>query len=71
MPGAAWVLQLSSDPAKSLIREGGNICTITSADQLNESCSQQLSGPPIMLGLDLMPLPAADGQKIVEFGCHR
>ena len=70
MVGAAWILEVSSDPTKGLIRQGRNIRAFTSADQLDERGRQKFSRPSISLRLDLMPVPVADGQKIMEFRCH-
>ena len=70
MVGAAWILQFPSDPTKGLVRQGHHIRAFTSADQLYKSSRQKLSSPSIGLRLELMPILAADGQKIVEFRRH-
>ena len=70
MAWAAWILQVTSDPTKGLIRQGRNVRAFTSADQLHECGRQKLSRPSIGLRLDLMPILVADRQKIMEFRCH-
>ena len=62
----ARILQFPFDPAQRLLREGLNIASIPVAEQLHQSCTEQLSSPSVPVALQAMPLALINLQQAMQ-----
>jgi len=64
--GTARVLQVTFDPAQSLLREGFNVAALPVSKQLHQSSAEQLRSASISVAFELMPLPIINAQQVVQ-----
>jgi len=64
--GATRVFQFSSDPSKRLLGHRFHIALLTVLKQLGQRCCKQFGSPTIRIGLELVPLPVANTERMMQ-----